>query len=109
MSASQLLAAVLALVIIGTIFTTVLPVAAEAATPGDVNSAGRVNSIDALFLLYFRAGFICQLPPPDETYCPQSDPKYMQSADVNEDGIDNAIDAIFILQYHAGLLDHLPV
>lgn len=99
----------LAVVIIGATFASGFPVAADAATPGDVNRDGRVNSIDAFHFLQHRAGIICPLPPLEETYCPSSDPKYMQSADVNEDGIDTAIDATFILQYHAGLLDHLPV
>jgi len=72
---------------------------------GDVNRDGRVNSIDALFLLYFQAGFICSLPPPEESGCPISQ---LGKGDVNEDGVANAFDAILILQYHAGLLAALP-
>jgi len=102
---AQLLAAVLALVVLGATFASVFPVAAEGATPGDVNSDGRVNSIDALFLLYYRAGIICALPPPEESGCPISQ---LGKGDVNEDGAANALDATLILQFHAGLLSTLP-
>jgi hypothetical protein len=72
---------------------------------GDVNNDTRVNSVDAFLLLQFQAGFICHLPPPQDSSCPISQ---LGKGDVNEDGVANALDATLILQYHAGLLATLP-
>jgi hypothetical protein len=64
--------------------------------PGDVNCDGRVNAIDAAYVLQYSAGLISGLP------C-------QTKADVNQDGHINSIDAALILQYGAALLGHLPV
>ena len=74
---------------------------------GDVNDDGRVNSVDALLLIQYRAGIICSLSPPELNTCPSKSPDYMARADVNDDGVANALDATLILQYHAGLLDQV--
>ena len=62
---------------------------------GDVNCDGVVDAIDALWILWFTAGLIEDLPCPD-------------NADVNGDGVINAVDAALILQFSAGLLSVLP-
>ena len=62
---------------------------------GDVNGDGIVDSQDALWVLWFEAGFIDSLDFP-------------QAADVNEDGLVNSQDALFILQFDAGMIDSLP-
>jgi hypothetical protein len=59
-----------------------------------VNDDGRVNSIDANFLLQLVVGRIAHLPN-------------FASADTNHDGSVNSIDATLVLQKDAGLLPAL--
>ena len=61
---------------------------------GDVNCDGKVNSIDAFFILQISAALKNTLP------C-------IQWTDVNQDTIINSIDAALILQFHAGLIKEL--
>lgn len=63
---------------------------------GDVNGDGQVNSQDALWVLWYVAEIVDEVPFP-------------AVSDVNEDGVINALDATLILQYDAGLIDSLPV
>lgn len=62
---------------------------------GDVNCDGVVDSIDAVFVLWFNAGVLGILP------C-------AKNADANQDGLINSLDALVILQFHAFLLPGLP-
>ena len=57
---------------------------------GDVNGDGRVNSLDAFFILQFEAGLIQSVPHPE-------------NADLNHDGHIDSRDATIILQIDAGL------
>lgn len=57
-------------------------------TPGDLNSDGSINSIDAVLLAQFIAGWDVEL---DE-----------MAADCNGDGSINSIDAVLLAQYIAG-------
>jgi uncharacterized repeat protein (TIGR02543 family) len=61
---------------------------------GDVNCDGRINAIDAAYLLQYSAGRLGILP------C-------AINADVNNDGWFNSIDSALILQYSAGLVASL--
>ena len=62
--------------------------------PGDVNCDGVVDAIDALWILWFTAGLIEDLPCPD-------------NADVNGDGVINSVDAALILQFITELIGSL--
>src|SRR3989344_9517575 len=62
---------------------------------GDVNCSGRVNAIDAQFILQKEARLI------DSLACEEA-------GDVNGDRLLNAVDAALILQYDAGLIDEFP-
>ena len=62
---------------------------------GDVNGDGDVDSLDALWVLWWLAGFMPLLP-------------YPEAADVNQDGTIDARDAALILQFEAGLIRSLP-
>ena len=64
----------------------------QAASGGDANCNGVINSIDATLILQFDAGLV------DSLQCPGF-------ADVNWDHHVNAVDATIILQIGAGLLD----
>ena len=61
---------------------------------GDVNSDGIVESLDALLVLQYDAGFLDTL-------------SNLGGGDVNEDGTTNSLDAALILQLTAGLLNVL--
>ena len=79
---------------------TSLPATATATlTPqtlvGDANCDGRVNSIDAAFVLQLEAALVASLP------CEGA-------ADASDDGVVNSIDAALILQFTAGLIPGLP-
>ena len=70
--------------------------AGDVTIDGDVDCDGRVNSIDALYILQFHAALMPALP------CPEA-------ADVNGDGSVDSIDALLILQCLAcGPLETLP-
>jgi parallel beta-helix repeat protein len=80
--------------------TPVPPTATRTSTPitptpakdcGDVNDDGRVNSIDAIFVLQLDADLVSSL---------RNEP----SADVNNDGGINSVDAALILQKEAALI-----
>lgn len=79
---------------------TMTPIQAHTPTPtprheqqfGDVNSDGRVNSIDAALILQRAAGLLGSLN--DEN-----------AADANRDGRTNAVDAALVLQHVAGLIN----
>jgi len=62
---------------------------------GDANGDGLVSSLDALFILWFDAGFFSFLPQPGV-------------ADVNLDGVVNPTDALLILQFEALMIPSLP-
>ena len=64
-------------------------------TLGDVTGDGAVNSVDALWLLWYLAALLDTVPSPE-------------SMDVNVDGDANVVDAALILQLDAGLLHNLP-
>ncbi len=63
---------------------------------GDVTGDGKVNSLDAAFVLRYDASLIGE------------DELDLSSADVTGDGKINAQDAAFILRYDAGLLPQFP-
>ena len=84
-------------IIEGEIIDGAIDCAAGAVTiDGDVDCDGRVNSIDALFILQFNAALMPALP------CPEA-------ADVNGDGRIDSIDALLILQFQDCLICPLPV
>ncbi len=60
------------------------PTATPSVTKGDVNGDGRIDSTDALWVLWDEAGIVDDVPLPE-------------NADVNHDGRTNSIDALFIL------------
>ena len=64
-------------------------------TLGDVTGDGKVNALDAAFVLRYDAGLI----GPDKLD--------LSVADVTGDGKVNALDAAFILRYDAGLIPEL--
>ncbi len=72
------------------------PVAAESIR-GDVDRNGTVDSIDALYTLYFSAGVIW----------PDPNAGLYGKADLNNDGLIDSSDATLILQFHAGLIESL--
>jgi uncharacterized repeat protein (TIGR01451 family) len=61
-------------------------------TQGDVNEDGRIDSVDALWVLLLQAGLVDDVPS-------------RGAADVSKDGRVNSADAALILQHHAGLID----
>ncbi|MBR6594733.1 MAG: carbohydrate-binding domain-containing protein [Clostridia bacterium] len=63
---------------------------------GDVTGDGKVNALDAAFVLRYDAGLIGE------------DRLKLDAADVTGDGKINAQDAAFILRYDAGLLPKFP-
>ncbi len=63
--------------------------------PGDANCDGRVDPLDAAFILQLVARLISSLPCPD-------------GGDPSGDGVVDATDAALILQLSAGLIDVLP-
>ncbi len=63
---------------------------------GDVTGDGKVNALDAAFVLRYDAGLIGK------------DGLDISAADVTGDGKINALDAAFILRYDAGLLPEFP-
>jgi hypothetical protein len=63
---------------------------------GDVNDDGKVNSMDALWVLWIVGDIVDDLPNPE-------------AGDVNQDGLITAVDAALILQKDAGLIPSLPV
>lgn len=63
-------------------------------TVGGVDCSGRVDPVDATFILQLHAAMISVLS------CPQN-------ADANGDGRDDIIDATVILQYSAGLIQSM--
>ncbi len=65
---------------------------------GDVDEDGIINSLDALWVLWFDAILLAVLPPPS----------FVIAADVNEDGTIDSTDATLILQFDAGLIPALP-
>ncbi len=75
--------------------TPALPPGSDPSLPGDVNCDGRVNSIDAAYILQYQAGLISGLP------C-------QAKGDLNHDGRIDSIDAALILQFVAGLIGSLP-
>ena len=62
---------------------------------GDVNEDGRVNSLDALWILFYYVGLVDFVP------CPEG-------ADADQDGDIDPIDATLILQFDADLIGGLP-
>jgi hypothetical protein len=62
---------------------------------GDVNGDGRIDSVDALWILLDNAGLVGPLPVPE-------------AADTNGDGRISTLDASLILQLHAGRIDAFP-
>ncbi len=64
-------------------------------TVGDANGDRRVDSLDALWVLWYNVGVLMWLPSWDD-------------ADANRDGVVDPLDAALILQYEAGLLWQLP-
>ncbi len=64
---------------------------------GDVTGDNKVNSSDALKILYVSTGFH-SLPSNLKSY-----------ADLDGNGKINAADALYILQYGVGLIDIFPV
>ena len=70
---------------------TPTPTRPPAAGRGDVNGDGSVSSVDALWVLWMKAGIIDHVPHPE-------------NADLNNDGMINSLDALFILQIAAGLI-----
>jgi hypothetical protein len=61
---------------------------------GDVDGDLSVDARDALWVLWFDAGIVADVPIPE-------------AADVNGDGIVNARDALYILQFDAGVIELL--
>jgi len=64
-------------------------------TLGDANADGRVDSVDAIWILLDNAGLVPAVPAP-------------QAADVNLDGTISARDGALVLQFHGGFIDGLP-
>ncbi len=75
----------------------------RAALIGDVDCAGDVDAVDALFILQNVAGLrgsSSDCPPP-------SGPIFDAAADADCDGDIDAVDALFVLQHVAGLRPEL--
>jgi uncharacterized repeat protein (TIGR01451 family) len=62
---------------------------------GDANGDGRIDSVDAFWVLLRDAGLIDELPEEG-------------AGDVNKDGVTNSVDALGILLFAAGLIDEFP-
>jgi len=62
---------------------------------GDVDCNGRINTLDAFWVLLYDAQVIGAVP------CPEA-------ADANKDGHIDALDALLMVQVDAGLIDGIP-
>ena len=74
---------------------TSTPAPTSSGLVGDASCDGRVDALDAAFILQLSAGLITTLPCPD-------------GGDANGDDVTNPVDAILVLQFAAGLLGSLP-
>ena len=87
----HVLAAISFVIIFSVIFCNVFVTHASDLT-GDINSDGKVNSLDALIVLQYSVGLF-------------TDVKNFRAGDVNSDMLLNSIDALIILQISVGLIN----
>ena len=87
----HVLAAISFVIIFSVIFCNVFVTHASDLT-GDINSDGKVNSLDALIVLQYSVGL-------------STDVKNFRAGDVNSDMLLNSIDALIILQISVGLIN----
>ena len=74
--------------------TTTVPVQPAKVKLGDVDKDGKVNAVDASYILTEYAST-------STGHKPSFDPEKTEAADVNSDGKVNAVDASIVLAYYA--------